>query len=128
MLKAQQERTSDFAKTTEHINDAVDGLRQAGQQQELPRGLLARAALYRVRGEFERARRDLDEAMSIAERGQMGLFQVDAHLGYARLYLATADEPEARERLGTAKEMVGRMGYHRRDGEVAELEERLEAG
>ncbi len=66
--------------------------------------------------------------MSIAERGQMGLHQADGHLGYARLYLAMDEKPEAREHLATAKEMVGRMGYHRRDGEVAELEERLEVG
>ena len=97
-------------------------------QHEIPRSLLARAALHRVRGDFERARRDLDEAMTIAERGGMGLHQADAHLEYARLYLAMGNKPEARERLATAKEMVGRMGYHRRDGEVAELEERLEAG
>ncbi len=37
------------------------------------------------------------------------------------------DEPEARKHLATAKEMVGRMGYRRRDGEVAELEARLGA-
>ena len=66
--------------------------------------------------------------MAIAERGQMGLHRADAHLGYARLSLAMGDEPEARERLATAKEMIGRMGYHRRDGEVVELEERLKAG
>jgi hypothetical protein len=66
--------------------------------------------------------------MAIAERGGMGLHQADAHLGYARLYLAMGDKPEAREHLATATEMIGRMGYHRRDGEVAELEERLKAG
>jgi len=58
----------------------------------------------------------------------MGLFQADGHLEYARLHLATGDESEARERLATASEMVGRMGYPRRDGEVAELEERLKVG
>ncbi len=33
------------------------------------------------------------------------------------------DKRKAREHLDKAKEMVERMGYHRRDGEVAELEE-----
>ena len=32
---------------------------------------------------------------------------------------------EAREHLKTAKEMINRMGYHRRDKEVEELEEQL---
>ena len=58
----------------------------------------------------------------------MGLHQADAHLENARLYLAMGEEAEAREHLATAKEMIGRMGYHRRDGEVAELEGRLTAG
>ncbi len=100
------------------------GVRQSGRQDYIPLGLLARAVLHRVRGDFERARRDLDEAMAIAERGGMGLHQADAHLENARLYLAMGEAPEAREHLATAKEMIGRMGYHRRDGEVAELEEK----
>ena len=84
--------------------------------------------MHRVRSDFERVRRDLDEAMAIAKRGEMGLHQADGHLGYARLYLAMGEEAEAREHLATARKMVGRMGYHRRDGEVAELEARFEAG
>ena len=71
------------------------------------------------------AQRDLEEAASIAERGGMGLYQADCHLEYARLYLATGDKHHAREHLETAKEMVDRMGYHRRDGEVQELESQL---
>ncbi len=85
-------------------------------------------ARWRSAGACGRARRDVDEAMAIAERGQMGLHQASAHLEYARLYFAMDDTPEAREHLARAKEMVGPMGYHRRDGEVAELEERLDAG
>ncbi len=128
LAQAQEEKRDDFSKATEHLDQAVDGLRQAGTQHHIPRGFLARAALHRVRGDFERARRDLDEAMTIAERGGMGLFQADGHLEYARLYLDLGDESEAREHLATAKESIGRMGYHRRDGELAELEERLGAG
>jgi hypothetical protein len=58
----------------------VGELRQAGQQQELPRGLLARAELYRAQGEFDEVQHDLDEAMTIAERGEMGLYQADCYL------------------------------------------------
>jgi len=125
LARAQQEGRNDFSKAAEHLDQAVDGLRQAAAQEFIPLGLLDRAALHRVRSDFERARRDLDEAMAIAKRGQMGLHQADAHLEFARLYLAMGEEAEAREHLATAKEMIGRMGYHRRDGDVAELEERL---
>jgi len=37
----------------------------------------------------------------------------------------TKKTEEASEHLRTAAEMIERMGYHRRDGEVAELEQVL---
>lgn len=75
--------------------------------------------------EFDKARRDLDEAMTIAERGEMGLHKADCRLGYARLFLDMGNKEKASEELAIVKEMIGKMGYHRRDGEVKELEERL---
>lgn len=125
LAEAQKEGTSDFTQAANHLQHAVDGLRQAGLHDQLPRGLLARAALHRLQGHLERSRRDLDEVLAIADRGGMGLHQADAHLGFARLYLDMGEAAEAREHLASAKEMIERMGYHRRDGEVAELEERL---
>ena len=77
------------------LNRAVDGLRKAGTQDHLPRSLIARAELHRVRGDFGRAQRDLDEA-TIAQRGEMGLHRADCHLEYARLCLATGNKEDAR--------------------------------
>ena len=94
-------------------------------QEFLPLGLLARAELYRGRGDLERARRDIDAALTIAARGGMGLHQADGHLASARLHLARGAQDEARRSLATARAMIERMGYHRRDGEVAELERML---
>jgi hypothetical protein len=105
-----------------HLNQAVDGLRQAGQQDDLPRGLLARAALRRAMGDLARAQADLDEAFSIATRGGMRLHEADCRLEYARLHLARGDRDQARASLAAARKMVEEMGYHRRDGEVAELQ------
>jgi hypothetical protein len=119
------------------LNRAVDGLRQAGMQDMLPHGLLARAEYYRVTGDLNKSQKDLDEAFSISTRGGMGLFLADCHLEYARLSLArVADgrrgdplgrpyEDDAREHLKIAKEMIEKMGYHRRDKEVEELEKLL---
>ena len=121
LLEAQEGGTGDFSEATEHLDQAVDGLRQIGDQEFIALGFLARAALHRVAGPHQKARRDLDDAISIAERGGMGLHQADAHLEYARLHLATGEKATAQESLATAKEMIERMGYHRRDGEVAEL-------
>ena len=94
---------------------------------ELPRGLLARAELRRVTGDYQRARADLDEAQRIAERGGMGLYLADCHLEWARLCLAMGDRDQARRAWATAKAMIEEMGYHRRDGEVAELARALGA-
>jgi hypothetical protein len=61
----------------------------------------------------------------------MGLFLADCHLEYERLALAVersnvetskrSNVDEAREHLKIAKEMIAKMGYHRRDKEVEEL-------
>jgi len=67
----------------------------------------------------------------------MRLYEADCHLEYARLALAEADRrpttedrqpwiEQARKHLDIAKEMIEKRGYHRRDGEVEELEKRLE--
>jgi tetratricopeptide (TPR) repeat protein len=125
LLRFIQQGTGDYTQAATHLDQAVDGLRAAGTQHELPRGLLARAALRRVMGDTERARADLDEAASIAERGGMRLFEADCHLEYARLHLATDDKGQAREHLAAAKAMIEETGYHRRHGEGAELEQRL---
>jgi tetratricopeptide (TPR) repeat protein len=124
-LQALQDGSYDFTQATEHLNQAVDRLRQAGQQYFLPFGLVARAELYRVQGEFDRAQHDIKEAMTIAERGEMGLHQADCHLEYARLYLAMKDRDRTREHLAIARKMIGQMGYHRRDHEVKELGAKL---
>jgi hypothetical protein len=73
--------------------------------------------------DFDKAMRDLDEAMTLAEHGEMGLHKADCRLGYARLFLAMGEK--ARGELAIAKEMIEKMGYHRRDGEVKEIEEQL---
>ena len=124
LMAAEQEGTGDYARAAEELDRAVDGLREAGQQDYLPRGLLARAGLDRVRGAFVPAERDLAEAMEIATRGQMRLYEADAHIEYARLYFAMGDAAKARDHLATAKEMVADMAYLRRAPEIEELEKK----
>ncbi|MEP7343460.1 MAG: hypothetical protein ABI977_37420, partial [Acidobacteriota bacterium] len=76
---------------------------------------------------YQRARTDLDEAQRLAERSQMGLHLADCHLERARLCLATGDRDWACAHWTKAKAMIEQMGYHRRDGEVAELAQELGA-
>ncbi len=126
ILHAEREATNDFFRATDYLNRAVNGLRQAGTVHHLPRGLLALAELHRIKGEFDAARTDLSEALSIATRGGMGLHQADCHLEYSRLCLAVGEREKAREHWRTAKEMIGRMGYHLRDRDVEEIGRELE--
>lgn len=130
LLQSQHEPNYPFTESLTYLNRAVDGLRQYGDQTHIPRAFLARAEYYRVTGDLVKAQKDVDEAFTIATRGGMGLHLADCHLEYARLYLAKSKgdpmgRPNAREHLNTAKEMVNKMGYHRRDKELQELEEQL---
>src|SRR5207245_3751127 len=117
---------------------------------EVPRGLLARASFCRSVGDWEGAARDLDEVEELAEQGPMRLRLCDMALQRARLAFARIEafaplngmvedgppnpEPpgaeesaklaeEARANLGTARKLITDCGYHRREEELAELED-----
>jgi tetratricopeptide (TPR) repeat protein len=121
-------RTSGFVQSAEHLDRTVDGLRRAGQEDDLPRGLLARAALRRFRSDFLGAAADLAEALEIAERGPMRLHECDAHLEWARLCRDQGDLAAARRHVARARELVEETGYGRRAREVGWLEGVIGAG
>jgi hypothetical protein len=98
------------------IDQAIEGLRRAGQLPHLPLGLLTRAWLRSVLGDPDGARADLDEAQEIAERGPMTLFLADINLYRARLF-------HDRAALAEAHRLVDKHGYGRRRDELADLEE-----
>jgi hypothetical protein len=131
------------------LGDAVDGLRASGEFAWVTRGLLARAAFRRAIGDWDGAKRDLNEAKEIAEPGLMRLYWCDCALEGARLALARREafaplnglvEPsppppvlpdsdeaarlreEARKELDVARKLIAECSYHRRDEELAELD------
>jgi len=112
---------TDFNRAAAHLDRAVQGLREAGSQHHLPRGLLARAECYRRQQQFSKARDDLNEALEIAESGSMKLYIVDYHLEAARLCQAEGNKIGADEHFKKAAEMIDETGYHRRDKEVKKL-------
>jgi tetratricopeptide (TPR) repeat protein len=134
---------------TVRFDKAVEGLRTSGQNDEFPRGLVARAAFRRAIGDWNGAKRDLNEAKEIAEPGEMRLYLCDCALEEARLALARREafaplnrlvEPsptpptlpdaaaaavlkgEALKQLDIGRKLIAECGYHRRDGELAELD------
>ena len=98
-----------------HLNQAVDSLRRAGQLDYIPLGLLARGTS-----------RDLDEVLRIATRSGMRLHLADYHLISARNAIKDADKTKARDHFAQAETLVNQTGYHRRDPELAAL--RLQLG
>ena len=126
---AQSGRTETVDRARSHAQEAVDTLRQAGSQDHLPLGLLGRAEVHRFGGDSLAAHSDLAEAMAIATRdpaGHMKLFETDCRLALARLELDAGDRDKARDHLTAAERLIQQTGYHRRDGELAELMETLE--
>ncbi len=115
------------------LQQGVGGLRRAGTQDHLPRGLLTRAWLRSLTGARtgpESAQTDLDEAWELAERGPMKLFMADIHLYRARLFFREPHYPWDKNPDGTARgpqddlaaaeKLINECGYHRRDEELAD--------
>ncbi len=148
-LSTEEQRELTSAAT--ELDAAVDGLRRAGTQDHLPRGLLSRAWCLAVeasafaeattdrpphrlpnRQNRESAQRDLDEAWEIAERGPMPLFLADIHLYRARLFHAVTPYPWATDAdghargphddLAEARRLIEKHGYWRRKEELEDAE------
>ena len=111
----------------QHLDQAVDGLRTAGTQDYLPRGLLAHAELYRQQGDYTKAEKDLQEVFEIADRSEMQLHLCDYHLARAKLLQTRTDQdldqnqPDITHHLQTAQKIIHQTHYHRRLPELQEL-------
>jgi hypothetical protein len=119
-----------------HIDAAMDGLRCAGAQEFIVRGLLTRAWLRSLAGsrtDPESAKSDMDEAWEIAERGPMPLFLADIHLYRARLFGRMKEEPaypweSPQADLAEARRLICKHGYLRRKEELEDAEEVFKLG
>lgn len=104
------------------IEQAVAGLRAAGQNQYLPLALLARAALSRLQQNFTPAHKDLAEVLDIAEPANMHLHRCDYHLEAARLAQAERDAKTAADHCDQAEQLIKATGYLRRLPELQTLQ------
>lgn len=102
----------------QHSDAAVVGLRQAGQVDYLPRGLLTRAWLRHCLNDIPGCEADLNEAQRIAERGGMKLHLADIALYRARLFKDKAE-------LAKARALIEECGYGRRIPELEDAERLL---
>ena len=137
LLLARAQHYKGLSEAGHSYNEAVDGLRKAGLEDEIPKALLARAAWRRDQAAagdasmINKALEDLHEVEEIAG-DEMGLYLVDLALERARLALdvpAAFEDPNsvARDNTADAARRIAETGYHRRDGELAALQERLKS-
>ena len=118
------------ADANPHLAPALDGLRKSGQSDHLPLALLTAAHWHALLGDAATARRHLDEAQQIAERGPMPLFLADVHLHRARLVGMAAAESrttnwpdiDPNAELAKAKALIEQHAYGRRYAELADAE------
>ena len=114
-----------LASAQQHLNQAVEDLRASGAQHHLPRGLLARAELYRQQGDYDKAEKDLQEVFEIADRSEMQLFLCDYHLAVAKLLRTRTDQDQNQaaitHHLQTAQQIIDQTHYHRRLPELNQL-------
>jgi hypothetical protein len=126
----------DFDVPRFELDNAVVGLRRAGTQDHIPRGLLTRAWLRSLMGENtgpESAQSDLDEAWEIAERGPMPLFLAEIRLYRARLFGKMKDDggrmkypwESPKKDLVEARRLIEKHGYWRRKEELEDAEAAL---
>lgn len=125
------------------IDDAVALLRESGQEQELPRGLILRAEIFialatdssndQVRAQvLEQAKELLNEARAVSERGKMALHLVDCDILEVRLCLALNRLSRVRWLLNErteppcVKQLLRETGYGRRRKLVDDFERALE--
>ena len=112
------ERNSSMQQAQKWLDKAVTALRNAGTEDHLPRGLLARATLFRHQQQWQSAYADLQETLDIAQRGGMYLHMTDFHLESARLALSQGNQKQAEEHINTAQELINKTNYKRRQAEL----------
>jgi tetratricopeptide (TPR) repeat protein len=116
LYRALLTRDSSFILHPLSFSDALTKLRAANSLDDLPRALLTAAHYHgTLGGDAAEARRVLDEAQKIAERGPMPLHLADVHLHRARLFRDRAE-------LAKARALIEEYGYARRRDELADAD------
>ena len=127
---------NDFQEADKFLNNAVENFRHTREQDKLPYGLLARAALYRLTGCFDRVLDDLKEVFDIVVYSGMRLFLTDYHLEMTRLLLAQEKakvpiyghqnrKESVKQHLAVAEKLINDTGYRRRQPSLLALQDEV---
>ena len=126
LLQVRTGQAGDLSLAQAKIEEAMDYLRSAARQDELPRGHLARASLYTELRHFEQAKEELDSVLEIARRSEMLFFEAEAYLEYARLHTAQRSHAKGHDYLLLTSNMINKLGYWRLKKELASVKRHLE--
>lgn len=126
LIVAQGTADGDLGSALMLTSLACEELRQAGHQELIVRSRLVAGEVHRVSGDLDAARADLTEALESAERGQMRLLEIDAHLQLVQLEDTVGDRKSARMFWERASRAIRECGYHRRDTALRSVVAQLE--
>ncbi|WP_353571085.1 hypothetical protein [Candidatus Albibeggiatoa sp. nov. BB20] len=102
-------------KANDQFNQAITVLRKAGRIQYFPMFLIDRANFHLQQQNWNDAKRDLDEAECIIQRGDMKLYAVDWHIAMNKCERAMNNEKAALKHKKIAKELIKLTGYKLRE-------------
>ncbi len=106
----------------ELIESGLEILRHDGMMEFLIYGYLQRSKLALYQRQLERARSDLAEALALAQNCGMRMYEVEAHINFAKLFFMAEDRIQAQDSLATARELIQATGYNLRMHDVSEVE------
>lgn len=104
-----------------YLDLAVADFRRAMTHHYLPRALIARAEAQFACGDSQGAGSDLEEALAIAQRGRMALYEIDCHIALARLAFARGVPADSADHILAASAGVNSSSYARRSAELKVL-------
>jgi tetratricopeptide (TPR) repeat protein len=114
-------------EAVQNLDLGIAVLRRAGTTQHLPLGLLTRTRFHRLAGRLDAARGALERVTSLCKRSGMAIHLCDCWLELGRIHLDSGDADPARGACQNAASIIMERAYHRRDFELAELEDLLPA-
>ena len=128
LAELRDREDGDLGAAERHAESALDLLRDRGQMDMLPLGLLTRADLYRYQFRNQEALDDLDETLELCRRCGMRLYEADALVRHAQIAASLGQRSIAADSASRAVDLTTRIDYHWYDAELTTLQNRLEGG
>lgn len=118
-----KEKNFNMAKNNLHKLEKL--IYESGLFQYLPVFYLIKSGFYRQNLNFYKAHKVLEQALDIIEPARLKLNLADYYLEKTRIYIAEQKKYDAQFHYQKANSLINEISYHRRDGELVNLEKQL---